>query len=106
MYGYLLSKSFNSSFTGLAEAMPIQTTTRNMNAYIADTAHKTTCISMFTTESVTSTEATAVCEDYGSLVTVENMMFFINATWYCDMADLTGCEYYNNVMAGTKWTEA
>jgi hypothetical protein len=93
MYGYLLSKSFNTSFSGLAEVMPIQTATRTMNAYLATNTDKVTCTSMFTTAEVTETEAAAVCET-NSLETVDQMMFFVNSTWYCDAQALTDCEYY------------
>lgn len=43
MYGYLLSKSFSSSFYPLVDAMPIQTATRNMLVYNANDTNEDNC---------------------------------------------------------------
>lgn len=55
-----------------------------------------TCYTMFKVGLRVSDNVTAFCDSYNNLASVDDMMFFINATWYC--TNFTSeCEYYGLV---------
>lgn len=51
---------------------------------------------MFSTTTKISDDTKATCEKYNDLTTIEDMMIFVNATWYCPVFD-SSCIYYQIV---------
>lgn len=76
-----------------------------MLVHTANDTNDDTCETMFTIGDDTPASVKTMCSTYNNLEGLDDMMFFINATWYCSTFDDT-CDYYNWVKGNASMSDS